>query len=207
MPLTFEPLNLPTTALPPHPTTQPFTIPVPPKTDIWRRPERGDMEFNAPGIGTRIPISTFQSLSATISGPWKTQFDQGGILMAFPPSPGADLHDSQWIKAGVEFFDGEPRLGVVGTDRFSDWSLAPMAEGSAGKARFLAERQGGTVWVYVVVGGKKVPLREVKWADLEGRGEGAELWVGVYGAKPMPEEGDGEKGIEVLVEDLKIETI
>jgi regulation of enolase protein 1 (concanavalin A-like superfamily) len=163
------------------------------------------MEFNAPGVGARIPVSSFTSLSATVSGPWKTQFDQGGILIAFPEAPGADLHDSQWIKAGIEYFNGEPKLGVVGTDRFSDWSLCPMFE-AGGKAQFVAEKEADTIWIYAVVKGKKEPLREVKWAGLEGRAQGAEMWVGVYGAKPTPEEGDAEAGIDVTFEDFRIET-
>jgi regulation of enolase protein 1 (concanavalin A-like superfamily) len=163
------------------------------------------MEFNAPGIGARIPVSTFTSLSATVSGPWKTQFDQGGILIAFPKTPGADLHDSQWIKAGIEFFNGEPKLGVVGTDRFSDWSLCPMFE-AGDKASFVAEKEADTIWIYAVVKGKKEPLREVKWANLEGRAKDAEIWVGVYGAKPTPEKDDAEAKIDVRFEGLKIET-
>ncbi|KAM0720807.1 hypothetical protein Q7P37_003092 [Cladosporium fusiforme] len=205
MSLTYEAINTSPTNIPSNPS-KPFQIPVRPKTDIWRRIKPGDMEFNAPCIGSRIAVKAFQSLSATVSGPWKTQFDQGGILIAFPKTPGTDLHDSQWIKAGIEYFTGEPKLGVVGTDRYSDWSLSPMFE-AGGKASFVAERQGDTIWVYAVVNGKKEPLREIKWADLEGRAEDAEIWVGVYGAKPTPEEGDGEAGIEVTIEDLKVETI
>jgi regulation of enolase protein 1 (concanavalin A-like superfamily) len=163
------------------------------------------MEFNAPGIGARIPVSTFKSLSATVSGPWKTQFDQGGILIAFPKTPGADLHDAQWIKAGIEFFNGEPKLGVVGTDRFSDWSLCPMFE-EGGKASFVAEKEADTIWIYAVFNGKREPLREIKWADLEGRARDAEIWVGVYGAKPTPEEGDEKAGIDVIFEGMRIET-
>jgi regulation of enolase protein 1 (concanavalin A-like superfamily) len=204
MSLKYEAINASSSAVPSD-TTKPFTISTPPKTDIWRTITRGNMEFNAPGIGARIPVSSFTSLSATVSGPWKTQFDQGGILIAFPKAPGADLHDSQWIKAGIEYFNGEPKLGVVGTDRFSDWSLCPMFE-AGGKAQFVAEKEADTIWIYAVVKGKKEPLREVKWADLEGRAKDAEMWVGVYGAKPTPEEGDGEAGIEVTFEGFKIET-
>jgi regulation of enolase protein 1 (concanavalin A-like superfamily) len=204
MSLDYEAINASSSTVPSD-TSKPFTIPTPPKTDIWRRTTRGDMEFNAPGIGARIPVSTFKSLSATVSGPWKTQFDQGGILIAFPKTPGADLHDSQWIKAGIEFFNGEPKLGVVGTDRFSDWSLCPMFE-AGGKASFVAEKEADTIWIYAVVKGKKEPLREVKWTDLEGRAKDAEMWVGVYGAKPTPEEGNAEAKIDVKFEGLKIET-
>jgi hypothetical protein len=32
------------------------------------------------------------------------------------------------------------------------------------------------------------------------------MWVGVYGAKPTPEEGDAEAAIEVSFEGFRIET-
>lgn len=76
-----------------------------------------------------------------------------------------------------------------------------------GKASFVAEKEADTIWVYVVVKGKRQPLREIKWANLEGRAQGAELWVGVYGAKPTPEASDAKAQIDVTFEDLKIETI
>jgi hypothetical protein len=74
------------------------------------------------------------------------------------------------------------------------------------KASFVAEKEADTIWIYAVVKGKKEPLREVKWADLEGRAKDAEMWIGVYGAKPTPEEDDAEAKIDVRFEGLKIET-
>lgn len=48
-------------------------------------------------------------------------------------------------------------------------------------------------------------MREIKWAFMEGRDE-EDIWVGVYAAKPTPEEGeDDEKGIEVSFSDLELE--
>ena len=48
----------------------------------------------------------------------------------------------------------------------------------------LAERHEveGTLWLYVVDGEKKFPLRECTWILSEG-GE-KEFWVGVYAARP-----------------------
>lgn len=199
--LKWEALNTPTSSIPSD-TTKPFTLSTPPKVDIWRRLSSND--FNAPAIGTRIPLSTFHSLSATVFGPWKTKFDQGGLLLAFPSHPGGSLENVQWIKAGIEYFEGEPKLGVVGTDRYSDWSLCAMFE-AGGKARLEAVvEEGETIWVYAVVGGKRQPLREVKWV-FEGKGRESEVWVGVYAAKPTPDEGDEGRVLEVGFEDVILE--
>ena len=128
---------------------------------------------------------------------------------------------ARWIKAGIEFFEGEPQLGVVATDNVSDWSLSPLIGssdasplGKRGKEattiEIMAKESGA--WVYVVEGEgearERRALREVKWAGLEGKGKEQELLVGIYGAKPTPDEGEGEKGNELLVEfnDLEIET-
>ena len=111
------------------------------------------------------------------------------------------------MKAGIEYFNGKPMLGVVGCDRFSDWSLCPLPIATAIHASIEAERIGQTLWIYLVFNGEKRPLREVKWAFLEDREAEAEMWVGTYAAKPTPEsDGDMETGIEVILRDFKLET-
>ncbi|CZT15991.1 uncharacterized protein RCC_01831 [Ramularia collo-cygni] len=198
--------------------TDSFTITAPPKTDIWR-PADDDDVFNAPMIYQRIKASDFKKIEATMWAPWKTQYDQGGLVIAFlnsstPKTPAdpneevAAFKNLKWIKAGIEFFGTESCLGIVGTDRYSDWSLSPMNKEYHQKAKFRAERDGTTLWIYAAQEGdeKLKPMREVKWAFLEGRGEG-DILVGVYAAKPTPEEGnekDGatQKGIEVTFSEL-----
>lgn len=82
-----------------------------------------------------------------------------------------------------------------------------MPDASQTDATIEAERIDQTLWVYLVVDGEKRPLREIKWAFLEERNTEAEMWVGVYAAKPTSEsEGDLETGIEVTFQDLKLET-
>lgn len=198
--LKWEALNTAPSSIPSN-MRKPFTITTPPKVDIWRRLTSND--FNAPAIGTRLPLSSFQSISVTVSGPWKTKFDQGGLLLAFPSSSEGSLKNSQWIKAGIEYFEGEPKIGVVGTDRYSDWSILPMFEAGS-KARLEAAVEDDSIWVYAVVKGQRQPLREVKWV-FDGKGNDAEIWVGVYAAKPTPYEGDEGKGLEVSFESVKVE--
>ncbi|TKA74213.1 hypothetical protein B0A55_06297 [Friedmanniomyces simplex] len=204
-------------AILPQNTSTKFTITAPPKTDIWRPNSTPSADvLNAPYLYTTLTPTTFTRLRAKVTVPWKTQFDQGGLLLAFPsPSPassdgGEDGHGQnwRWIKAGIEFFEGKPALGVVATDRFSDWSLAPMPGPSPAQqqsAEFEAVRDGTTLWVYVIVDGERRALREVKWAFV-GVEEGAEVRVGVYAAKPTPDEGDEEgRGIEVGFSGLVLE--
>ena len=55
--------------------------------------------------------------------------------------------------------------------------------------------------------GERRPLREIKWAFLEGREDDAEMRVAAYAAKPTPEsEGGLETGIEVIFRDFELET-
>ncbi|EMC92585.1 hypothetical protein BAUCODRAFT_254445 [Baudoinia panamericana UAMH 10762] len=187
----------------PDNTSKPFVVTAPPKTDIWR-PNPAEDVFTAPNIYTTIQPFTFQKLSVTVSAVWQTRYDQGGFLLAFPRSDGP----WRWIKAGIEFEKGAPCLGVVGTDRFSDWSLNPMQPGKV-QATFEAVREGTTLWVYATVGDAhpvRQPLREIKWAFLDSEEGKGELRVGVYAAKPTPEEGDAEKGLDVSFSNLAVET-
>lgn len=76
-------------------------------------------------------------------------------------------------------------------------------EGNA-SVRIRAERQEDTLWVYAVgEGGEKRPLREIKWAWMEGREADAELLVGVCAAKPA--EGVPEGELEVTFRDWELE--
>lgn len=76
---------------------------------------------------------------------------------------------------------------------------------AGGKARLEAAVEDESMWVYAIVQGKRQPLREVKWV-FEGKGKDAEIWVGVYAAKPTPDEGNEGNKLEVSFEDAKVET-
>jgi regulation of enolase protein 1 (concanavalin A-like superfamily) len=49
----------------------------------------------------------------------KSQFDQGGLLVY--------VDEAHWVKCGIEYCDGSPRLSVVVCNDYSDWSTQPWA--------------------------------------------------------------------------------
>lgn len=98
-------------------------------------------------------------------------------------------------------------VSTVGTWAWSDWSVAPVVKGAKADEGWVtveAVRQGDELgsglWVYQVVDGEKVPLREVTWFFAE-EDEGWEVEVGVYVAKPASEGGE----LVVSFRDLVVE--
>lgn len=188
-------------AKPVSPVHRDVTIEVPPDTDIWR-PTKAKDNFTAPFLYTTVPTNKFRSVQVTVTGPWKTLYDQGGLVIAYPSRHGKPARS---IKAGIEFTEGSPALGVVGTDILSDWSLSPITEKYAGnaKATILIERDGTDAWVYVLEGSgktkKRRQLRQVTWAfnadDEQGLAD--EIYVGIYGAKPTRDQADPRYKIPV----------
>lgn len=59
------------------------------------------------------------TLSVAFTFSPRAQFDQAGVLIR--------VDDSTWVKAGIEYADGAPRLSCVITNGHSDWSAQPWA--------------------------------------------------------------------------------
>lgn len=125
-----------------------------------------------------------------------------------------DRGQRRWVKTGIEFFESKPSISTVASDRWSDCSLAPVPEDSPSKVTIELSREvangekTSTLWVHFIdpVSGNKRPLREVAWVfedeNLKGNGE---CEIGVYSAKPIRDEDDSEKELDVTFEDLIIE--
>lgn len=171
---------------------------------------------------SRQPTTAFRSASLTFASPYATQFDQAGLLLVFhPPSshlpfPANNIKSPtdvpahrKWIKAGVEFFDGAPRLSTVCCDNWADWSVASLpttttaTPSSADADQVLAEivagqrpvtitiaketsSNGSCLWVHYVdpATGAKTPMREINWPYGEPAGPGWELEVAAAVARP-----------------------
>ena len=94
----------------------------------------------------------------------------------------------KWIKTGVEFYSGEVYVSTVVKDNWADWSLVQAGVKGGKEVTLELERDAkeGTLWIYVIDGEKRIPLREVTWVLSE---KEQEIWVGVYAATPTTERG------------------
>lgn len=124
-------------------------------SDAWRETSYGFVHDTEHALlrpfepGTAVEVSFVVGMSE--------QFDQAGVLVR--------LDDEHWIKAGVEFADGMPRLGAVVTDRRSDWSSAPVPDWAGRTAVVRASWNDGALTVRAGLVGE--PLRFVRLAPFE----------------------------------------
>lgn len=215
----------PTNTPPPPPPPETFTITAPPNSDIWAAPP-STRRFNAPlAHASRGPLQTFTRAGLTLAlppsqGESLVQYDQGGILLAITRTgeqqqqqPSSDT--MRWLKTGIEMYEGEPWLTVVGCDRWSDLSMVPLGWGGGAEeewkggrrpaARVEVERVKEALWVYWVIEGKegkegrRVPVREVNWffSHEEIAGEAWEVSVAAYAVRPLKNEKDEDEALSV----------
>lgn len=77
---------------------------------------------------------------------------------------------------------GQAFVSVVSKDRASDMSLVQIGVRGGNEVTLEAKRENDALWIYVVDGENKVPIREVTWAFCDT--EVKECWVGVFAARP-----------------------
>ena len=162
--------------------SEPFDITCHSNTDVWNKPI-STQSFNAPMIYNHLPsLKTFTSAQVTVSASWTDKYDQGGLCMVIRPS--APEPKQTWIKAGIEFLNGQPHVSVVATRGWSDWSLTPIpTQGSTSVTVKMESNEDGSLWVYMVrADGKSSPIREVTWWAILNNHD--DCWIGVYAAKP-----------------------
>lgn len=178
-----------------------FTITAPPSTDIWRKPP-STHSFTAPILHRTFPLSSFVKARLAVSANWRTLYDQGGLILVVPQAEGTH----KWVKTGIEFVHGRANVSTVAADRWADWSLLPLAnEGGHSVTVEMVREKDGSLWIYVIEGVERKPIREVTWVFEEAEHNGPkdrECWVGAYAAKPSKE---GE-GLTVSFGHLVIET-
>ncbi|KAK9595958.1 hypothetical protein V6Z92_002450 [Aspergillus fumigatus] len=160
-----------------------FTIKASPSTDVWSKPPSTE-RFNAPILCRSLPLKSFKRARVAVNANWQQKYDQGGLILVWTAADGT----RKWVKTGIELTHGKPHLSTVTKDRWSDWSLLAIPSGGAAATIEIVREADESLWVYLVEGVQKSPLREVTWCFEEQ--ENVECWVGVYAAKPSSEGGD-----------------
>jgi uncharacterized protein len=120
-------------------------------SDAWRVTSYGFVHDTEHALLTPFPQDSAMEVEFTAA--FSEQFDQAGIFVR--------VSADHWVKAGVEFADGAAQLGAVVTDRFSDWSLAPVPEWNGGLVRVRISRSGDALTIRAAAGSGDLQLVRV----------------------------------------------
>lgn len=96
-------------------------------TDFWRTTHYGYVKDNGHLYGQCVEAGF--DLRVRVRGSYSSQYDQAGAMVR--------IDESNWIKTGVEYFDGRLRLSTVVTYGSSSWFVAELP-GDASSALVLS---------------------------------------------------------------------
>ncbi len=106
-------------------------------TDFWRTTGYGYVRDNGHLYG-ELTAGEFD-LSMRLVGAYSDQYDQAGVMVR--------LDERNWVKTGVEFFEGRLRLSTVVTFKNSSWVVGELAPSTHEVALFL-KRRGDSLEVH-----------------------------------------------------------
>ncbi|MCS0630326.1 DUF1349 domain-containing protein [Telluria mixta] len=84
-------------------------------TDFWRITNYGFIRDNGHFFGA--PATDGFTAQVRVRAAFSELYDQAGLMVR--------IDEQRWIKAGVEFSDGQALLSTVLTNGTSDWAVAP----------------------------------------------------------------------------------
>ncbi|WP_286175590.1 DUF1349 domain-containing protein [Arthrobacter sp. NEB 688] len=113
-------------------------------SDAWRTTSYGFVHDSEHAL--LRPLDPDRAVEVTFTVAFTDQFDQAGVFLRASPT--------QWVKAGVEFVDGVPCVGVVATRDRSDWSAFPVPDWAGRRVTVRASRTGDAVTVRAKVEGE-----------------------------------------------------
>jgi uncharacterized protein len=111
-------------------------------TDFWRITGYGFIRDNGHLYGEQIDGDF--DLSMRVRGSYAAQYDQAGAMVR--------VDNRRWLKTGIEYFDGRPRLSTVITLEHSSWAVADLP-GDPGELGLLVTRRGDAIEVRYRLGG------------------------------------------------------
>jgi regulation of enolase protein 1 (concanavalin A-like superfamily) len=107
-----------------------------PKSDFWRKTHYGFTRDNGHFFFQEIRGDF--ALTLRIDGRYTDLYDQAGLMLR--------VDAENWIKTGIEFFDGCQHASAVVTREFSDWSVVRL-EGRPASLWLRVTRKAETVEV------------------------------------------------------------
>jgi regulation of enolase protein 1 (concanavalin A-like superfamily) len=159
-----------------------LTVSVDPGTDFWRETGYGYIRDSGHVYGEVLAGDL--DISVRLRCKLSAQYDQVGVMLR------AD--ERTWLKTGVEFFEGRPRLSTVLTLGRSSWMVTDLPEGTDDIVLRVSRRGDAVEVRYVIEDGPP------ELAALVFLPPGREVLAGVMAAAP---EGPG---FRVTFHDLRI---
>jgi uncharacterized protein len=117
------------------------------RTDFWRETHYGFIRHSGHVFGYRT--SGDFTAGVRVRGAFRALYDQTGMMVL--------LDERTWIKAGIEYSDGQGSLSSVLTIGKSDWALSSFP-GDPGDFWIRATVQDGVVKIQASADGRYWPL-------------------------------------------------
>jgi len=153
-----------------------------PRTDFWRKTFLEQVVDN--GHFFHLKATGNFAFEARVNGKYSALFDQAGIMVRLDPE--------NWMKCGVEFFEGQPQASVVFTRDFSDWSIMKVLPNTEA-IWWRAVRHKNSIEIYYSLDGQSFTLVRSGYFPPSSQAE-----VGVMCASPQGE------GFEAIFDRLKL---
>ncbi len=126
-------------------------------TDFWHRTYYDPPLDKANGHSLLMDVSWSRdqwAIETKFSLHPLNQFDQAGLMIF--------IDTTHWLKAGIEYVDGQPKMSCVVTNGQSDWSTQPWEEGLGGVAMRVSyirdsyivecKGHGSKCWEFIRIG-------------------------------------------------------
>ena len=178
-----------------------LTLYAPAKKDFWSKTFYNPIliKSDASALLGEIPVQLEVTVKVDFEFSPVSQFDQAGLLVYID-------HD-HWMKCGIEYCDGLPRLSVVVCNVFSDWSTQPWNATSISLKVHKVNQSDSLVVEAAPVGSSNDNFHFIRIAHLSNRStenngsaDAALPWmVGPYAACPIQ-----QKGCKVLFTNFSI---
>jgi uncharacterized protein len=123
-----------------------------PEGDFWRITHYGFIHDSGHFLG--IPVSDDFVAEVEVAGQYRDQYDQAGLMVR--------QDESNWLKTGIEYFEGIQQVSAVATREFSDWSVVPLRQ-SPPSIRLRLTRQGDFIQVAYSLDGQHYDFLRVAY--------------------------------------------
>lgn len=108
------------------------------RTDFWRKTHYGFIRDT--GHFLHHPVTGDFTAEVTITARYEALYDQAGLMLR--------LDETRWVKAGVEYTDGQALFSTVITNDRSDWSIVALPF-AADRLRLRLTRHSDAIRVQV----------------------------------------------------------